>query len=409
MEMKRTLKISEEGEGFAGGDSVMGKEEEDPATADDSNHALKKDVFAAPIADGWATEDRNFSDHNIGVVDLASMILWCMEEIEKSAEIFDKEGDDLFSALDKLPQIGQATIRELAKSFRWASFLPAYPDDTLLHVLLLLSKHQLKAVPIISHVDSRVIGFLTQHAVLHLLLQCSGLNWFDRIADKALCEFRRYPRLYPSVWLLAIYFFFYHPLSFRFEMGDSVVHVNGDQSVAEALHQLWENRLSGIPILDRTSKRLIGALRITDIPLLLDESRLFSGRKEMTVMEFIDADAMRSSAPSAPEVPIEGDLGALLSAGTLHLKSAGLPKMNFVVTNQRTDNLKQAMEKLVHCRSDRSFLVEKEKIVGVVTIRDILMQFSPPADANVGRGGFFQSALHETGCHDDKGNPVVNR
>ncbi|XP_031477118.1 SNF1-related protein kinase regulatory subunit gamma-1-like isoform X1 [Nymphaea colorata] len=421
IEMKRTWKISEEGGGFAGGGSVMGKEEEDPATVDDPNHALKvfldripissipgiqnssvlelkpsdsirdaiallhqKDVFAAPIADGWATEDRNFSDHNIGVVDLASMILWCMEEIEKSAENFDKEGDDLFSALDKLPQIGQATIRELAKSFRWASFLPAYPDDTLLHVLLLLSKHQLKAVPIISHVDSRVIGFLTQNAVLHLLLQCSGLNWFDRIADKALCEF-------------------------RFEMGDSVVHVNGDQSVAEALHQLWENRLSGIPILDRTSKRLIGALRITDIPLLLDDSRLFSGRKEMTVMELIDADAMRSSVPSSPEVPIEGELGALLSAGTLHLKSAGLPKMNFVVTNQRTDRLKQAMEKLVHCRSDRSFLVEKEKIVGVVTIRDILMQFSPPADANVGRGGFFQSALHETGCHDDKGNPVVNR
>ncbi|XP_031477119.1 uncharacterized protein LOC116248462 isoform X2 [Nymphaea colorata] len=357
IEMKRTWKISEEGGGFAGGGSVMGKEEEDPATVDDPNHALKvfldripissipgiqnssvlelkpsdsirdaiallhqKDVFAAPIADGWATEDRNFSDHNIGVVDLASMILWCMEEIEKSAENFDKEGDDLFSALDKLPQIGQATIRELAKSFRWASFLPAYPDDTLLHVLLLLSKHQLKAVPIISHVDSRVIGFLTQNAVLHLLLQCSGLNWFDRIADKALCEFR-----------------------------------------------------------------------------------------EMTVMELIDADAMRSSVPSSPEVPIEGELGALLSAGTLHLKSAGLPKMNFVVTNQRTDRLKQAMEKLVHCRSDRSFLVEKEKIVGVVTIRDILMQFSPPADANVGRGGFFQSALHETGCHDDKGNPVVNR
>lgn len=68
-------------------------------------------------------------------------------------------------------------------------------------------------------------------------------------------------------------------LGFRFEMGDSVVHVHGDQSVAEALHKLWESRLSGMPILDRTSKRLIGTLRITDVPLLLDERRLFSGRK----------------------------------------------------------------------------------------------------------------------------------
>ncbi|CAN6446638.1 unnamed protein product [Victoria cruziana] len=420
MEAKQTWKGSDEGGGVAGGGRVVGKKEEDPSSDDDLDHALKvfldripissipgiqnspvlelkpsdfirdaiallhqKDMFAAPIADEWATENRNFSDHNIGLVDLSSMILWCLEEIEKSDQRSDKECDDLFSALDKLPQIGQATIRELAKSFRWASFFPAYPDDTLLHVLLLLSKHQLKAVPIISPVDSRVIGFLTQHAVLHLLLQCSGLNWFDRIADTALSEF-------------------------RFEMGDSVVHVHGDQSVAEALHKLWESRLSGMPILDSTSKRLIGTLRITDVPLLLDERRLFSGRKEMTVMEFIDADAMRSSESPSPEKPMEAELGALFSAGTLHLRSAGLPKMNFGVTNQRTDTLKQAMEKLVQYRSDRSFMVEGEKVVGVVTLRDIIMQFSPPADTNIGRGGFFRSALHETRCHYNKGNSVVN-
>lgn len=125
-------------------------------------------------------------------------------------------------------------------------------------------------------------------------------------------------------------------------------------------------------------------------------------------MEFIDADAMRSSESPSPEKPMEAELGALFSAGTLHLKSAGLPKMNFGVTNQRTDTLKQAMEKLVQYRSDRSFMVEGEKVVGVVTLRDIIMQFSPPADTNIGRGGFFRSALHETGCHYNKGNSVVN-
>lgn len=39
----------------------------------------QKDMFAAPIADEWATENRNFSDHNIGLVDLSSMIMWCLE------------------------------------------------------------------------------------------------------------------------------------------------------------------------------------------------------------------------------------------------------------------------------------------------------------------------------------------
>lgn len=53
-------------------------------------------------------------------------------------------------------------IGELAKSFLWDSFFPVRLDDTLFHVLLLLSKHRLQVVPVIERPDSKDIGFVTQ-------------------------------------------------------------------------------------------------------------------------------------------------------------------------------------------------------------------------------------------------------
>jgi CBS-domain-containing membrane protein len=51
----------------------------------------------------------------------------------------------------------------MARSFRWGPFLPVRPEDTLLHVLLLLSKHRLKAVPVVDTASSKSVrGFITQ-------------------------------------------------------------------------------------------------------------------------------------------------------------------------------------------------------------------------------------------------------
>lgn len=54
-------------------------------------------------------------------------------------------------------------VSAMARSFRWGPFLPVRPDDTLLHVLLLLSKHRLKAVPVVDAESSKSVrGFITQ-------------------------------------------------------------------------------------------------------------------------------------------------------------------------------------------------------------------------------------------------------
>jgi CBS domain-containing protein len=83
-----------------------------------------------------------------------------------------------------------AQVGALSRSFRWGPFLPVRPDDSLLHVLLLLSKHHLQAVPVVAaeSEDATVKGFITQDAAVQLLLQCDGLTWFDLIAEKPLSD-----------------------------------------------------------------------------------------------------------------------------------------------------------------------------------------------------------------------------
>ncbi len=57
-----------------------------------------------------------------------------------------------------------AQVGALSRSFRWGPFLPVRLDDSLLHVLLLLSKHHLQAVPVVAaeSEDATVKGFITQ-------------------------------------------------------------------------------------------------------------------------------------------------------------------------------------------------------------------------------------------------------
>jgi len=42
-------------------------------------------------------------------------------------------------------------VAEITKAFRWAPFLPIQIDDSMLTVLLLLSKFRLRRIPVVNH------------------------------------------------------------------------------------------------------------------------------------------------------------------------------------------------------------------------------------------------------------------
>ncbi|XP_048336134.2 SNF1-related protein kinase regulatory subunit gamma-1 isoform X2 [Ziziphus jujuba] len=347
----------------------------------------EKNAFGALVADN-ATDE--FSECYIGFIDFASMVLWCLEEFEKvryhnrHRHKGTEETDHIapfFSILERYPHIGHTKIGELAKSFLLDPFFPVNLDDTLFHVLLLLSKHRLQVVPVIEQPNSQVIGFITQNAVMQFLLQSSGLDWFDRIADKALTDF----------W---------------FEHKEHAVHVYGDQSITEALHTLWKNRTGVIAVTDRESKRLIGSVRNSDVYLLLESENLLHDKKT-TVEEFIHME----SHNGASDLNVEQDLGILLSKEILLLRKYFLPKMTLPVTNKETDTLRQAMKNMSDTKSSFSLLVDDtQQATGLLTLRDIIIQFAPPCiDSGIHGVGFFEFALEQAGCHVNNGHVICDR
>ncbi|MFQ6630262.1 hypothetical protein Gotur_007337 [Gossypium turneri] len=271
-------------------------------------------------------------------------------------------------------------VGELAKSFLWNPFFPVRLEDTLFHVLLLISKHRIQVVPVVEQSNLKVTGFVTQNAVIQLLLQSDGLTWFDSIAEKPLSEF-------------------------RFE-NESVSFVYGDESIADALHVLFKSQTGAVAVINRQTRMLIGSVRNGDVYLLMENDKIFRDRKVVTVEEFIRIE----TSDRDPDPTIERDMGALLSAGVLQLRNKYRPRMDSPVTNKKTDTLKEAMKNVARTKSDFCFQVDdSQHLLGILTLRDIILQFSPPSmNSNIDGGGFFETALELTGCQIKGGTLVCN-
>ncbi|XP_058782956.1 SNF1-related protein kinase regulatory subunit gamma-1-like [Vicia villosa] len=375
-------------------------------TIRDAIHMLyEKETFGAAIVDVLDTEtsDVRFSDRYIGFISFPNIILWCLEEYENIKEdandnhshLKDIEHDDLFSILDQIPQIGQTKVGELAKSFLWEPFFPVHLNDTILHALLLLSKHRLQVLPVIQQPDAPLIGFVTQNALVELLLRSSELEWFDNIANKNLSDF-------------------------RFEGQEHPRCVFGSQSVADALKLLWQNQTCAVAVVDRQTKKLIGNVRNSDIYNLVKNNDLLRNRRILTVEEFL-----RTETDITYAEPItENDHGANQTAGNLRLKNSSnqtagnlrlknssKSRMDSPVSNKENDTLKQVMQQMAKTNSSFSFLINgNQQVTGLITVRDIILQFAPPCvNSSIGGGGFFELALEQSKCHISNGTIIRNR
>ncbi|CAI0377539.1 unnamed protein product [Linum tenue] len=319
----------------------------------------RKNVFGAPIADSSDPENitDRASDRYMGFIDFARMLLWCLHKSEKLHAKPTTDFDSISTMLHKNPEIADTKVGELAKSFLWDPFFPVHPEDTLFHVLLLLCKHQLQAVPVVEESELQVIGFVTKSCCFH--------------------------------------------------REEHLVTVYGDQSLTEALHLLWGTQIGVIAVVSRANEKVIGCIRNSDVYLLLENDDLFSNRKSITAEEFIHTER-NENADCDPT--IQRDLGALLSAGTLKLKNNFLPKMDSVVANKRSDTLKQEMMKLSETNSSFSFIVDQSmRPTGILLSRDVIVQFAPPGmDSSFQGEGFFEFALEQAGCQEKNGAVICD-
>ncbi|THU44736.1 hypothetical protein C4D60_Mb02t10490 [Musa balbisiana] len=361
--------------------------EESPVKFDDCvAHAIRllyeNNVSGAAIIDPADSASKKSMDRDIGFIEFSSMVLWSLEEIDKVRAASKDGNHGFFDMLEKNSQIGQTKIIELTKSFLWEPFFPAHEDGTLFHVLLLFTKHhKLNVIPVIESSNSSIVGFITQHAVIQLLLQSSGLEWFDEIAEKSLSEY-------------------------GLMNAAGVVAVFPDQSLADALHVLWDKQLDGVPVVDRRSGTLLGCVRRSDIYLLLEDDSLFIHRKTFAVEEFIkvrdaasDQSRNRYTETEAPP------------AGLLRMKNARFLRSSNPAILRKSDSLKKTMEIMAASMRESGFLVgDAGRLEGMVTLRDVILPFSPPSmDARVDGGGFFTSVLNQVGCHVHDGVMIRNR
>lgn len=126
----------------------------------------------------------------------------------------------------------------------------------------------------------------------------------------------------------------------------------------------------------------------------------------MSTQDFMREDDGDSSSPQGS--PHQGDFGTAISAAALSLANIQTPAMHAPVTFNSSETMKEAMQKLFRARSDRGFIVDAEgQVTGVVTLRDILMNFAPPIAEAVPMGGFFDSALQQTGAFMGPGSVVT--
>lgn len=84
--------------------------------------------------------------------------------------------------------------------------------------------------------------------------------------------------------------------------------------------------------------------------------------------------------------------------------------MDQPVTNKKTDTLKAAMKNLAETKSSCSFLVDDLlQATGLLTVRDMIIQFAPPCvDSGIHGCGFFESTLEQTGCKMKNGTMICD-
>ncbi|KAL0327194.1 UNVERIFIED_CONTAM: SNF1-related protein kinase regulatory subunit gamma-1-like [Sesamum angustifolium] len=164
----------------------------------------------------------------------------------------DKLGEDFYKVLLHEEPFKSATVRSILKSYRWAPFIPVAGDSSMLSVMLLLSKYRLRNVPVIETGKSSIKNFITQSAVIQGLQGCKGRDWFDCIAAHPISE-----------------------LGLPFMSSDQVVSVRDNELILEAFKKMKEKEIGGLPVLEGSTRKVIGNISIRDIRILLLKPELF--------------------------------------------------------------------------------------------------------------------------------------
>ncbi|KAK2978199.1 hypothetical protein RJ640_030372 [Escallonia rubra] len=311
-------------------------------------------LLSAPVVDVEAPKDATWIDRYLGIVEFAGIVVWILHQSEKndgsagselgmggeeaigpavaaaangmsspryrSSNPFSvaKTSGNFFEALTSSDFYKNTKVRDISGSFRWAPFLALQKSNSFLTMLLLLSKYRMKSVPVVDLGEGNIDNIITQSAVIHMLEECAGLQWFESWGNKKLSD-----------------------------LGLPLMKPN---RVVKAFKLMRQKGVGGVPVLESGGRKAVGNISIRDIQFFLIAPEMYKDYRSITAKNFLTS--VRSYLEEHQE------------------KS---PLLSGMVTCRRDETLKEVILKLDSMKIHRIYVVDDVgNLEGVITLRDII-------------------------------------
>ncbi|KDP30923.1 hypothetical protein JCGZ_11299 [Jatropha curcas] len=311
-------------------------------------------MLSAPVVDVDAPEDATWMDRYIGVVEFAGIAVWILHQSEPTSPRKEHSGKALAMAIGLTNAAGLGTlgpedasatsgnffealtssefykntkVRDISGSFRWAPFLALQKSNSFLTMLLLLSKYKMKSIPVIDLGEAKIDNIITQSAVIHMLAECAGLQWFESWGTKKLSDIGL-PSMSP----------------------EHIIKVHEEEPVLQAFKLMRKMRIGAIPVVDSDGRKAVGNISLRDVQYLLTAPEIYRDYRSITAKNFLTA--VRSYLKEHHETS---------------------PMLNDMITCTKDHTIKELILKLDYQKVHRVYVVDDAgNLEGVITLRDII-------------------------------------
>ena len=314
-------------------------------------------ILSAPVVDVDAPEDASWIDRYIGIVEFAGIVVWILHQSDPTSPkspssrsngtaieaatngmaSLQLEGKDLgsstttsgnfFEDLTSSELYKNTKVRDISGSFRWAPFLALERSNSFLTMLLLLSKYKMKSIPVVDLGAGRIDQIITQSAVIHMLVECAGLQWFESWGTKKISEVGL-PLVTPN----------------------HIIKVYEDEPVLQAFRLMRKKRIGGVPVVERGGNNPVGNISLHDVQFLLTAPEIYHDYRAITAKDFLTA--VKSYLKKHDKV---------------------VPMSRGLITCKKDCTIKELIQLLDHEKIHRVYVVDDDgNLEGLVTLRDII-------------------------------------
>ncbi|KAG5039666.1 hypothetical protein JHK85_012142 [Glycine max] len=299
----------------------------DATLADAVKILARHNVFSAPVVDVEAPEDASWMDRYIGIVEFAGIVVWILHQSEptsprcpstpSSARAIAAAANGAAFALE-LEALGLGSAATTAGNFF---------EDLTSSELYKNTKYKMKSVPVLDLGSGTIDNIITQSAVIHMLAECAGLQWFESWGTKKLSE-----------------------VGLPLVTGNQIIKVYEDEPVLQAFKVMRKKRVGGVPVIERETKKAVGNISLRDVQFLLTAPEIYHDYRGITVKNFLTE--VRSY---------------------LEKNKNASPMLSEYVTCKKDCTIKELIQLLDQEKIHRVYVVEDDgDLQGLITLRDII-------------------------------------